>query len=112
MSNFGTIICLCGSVRFREAMMHVACQRSKAGFIVLMPNCLDHKYFHENPSGIDAKERLDRLHFKKIDLCDFVLVVNENDYIGFSTAREIAYAKSIGRPVYYMFAHKEENEEQ
>jgi len=107
MSNFGTIICICGSVRFKETMMHEACLKSMAGFIVLMPNCLDHAFYHKNPLGVEAKKNLDRLHFKKIELCDFVLVVNENDYIGESTAREIAYAKELGKPVYYVFDHKE-----
>ena len=103
MSNFGTIICICGSVRFKDAMMHEACRKSMAGFIVLMPNCLDHDYFHKNPLGIEAKKNLDRLHLKKIDLCDFVLVVNENGYIGESTAREITYAEELGKPIYYVF---------
>ena len=107
MSNFGTIICICGSVRFKEAMMHEACRKSMAGFIVLMPNCLNHDYFHKNPLGIDKKKDLDRLHFKKIELCDFVLVINEDDYIGESTAREIAYAEKLGKPVSYVFDHKE-----
>ena len=108
MSDFGTIVCICGSVRFKETMMHEACLKTMAGFIVLMPNCLDHEYFHKNPLGMDKKKALDRLHFKKIDLCDFVLVVNEGGYIGESTAREIAYAKQQGKPVYYVFDHKED----
>ena len=103
MSNFGTIICICGSVRFKDAMMHEACRKSMAGFIVLMPNCLDHDYFHKNPLGIETKKDLDKLHLAKIDLCDFVLVVNEDGYIGESTAREIAYAKKLGKPIYYVF---------
>jgi nucleoside 2-deoxyribosyltransferase len=78
-----------------------------AGFIVLMPNCLDHEYYHKNPLGIGAKKDLDRLHFKKIELCDYVLVVNECGYIGESTAREIAYAKKLGKPISYVFDNKE-----
>ena len=107
MSNFGTIICICGSVRFKETMMHEACLKTMAGFIVLMPNCLNHKFYHKNPLGIEAKKDLDRLHFKKIELCDYVLVVNEGGYIGESTAREIAYAEKLGKPVSYVFDHEE-----
>ena len=103
MSSFGTIICICGSVRFKDAIMHEACRKSMAGFIVLMPNCLDHDYFHKNPLGIESKKNLDKLHFVKIDLCDYVLVVNEDGYIGESTAREIAYAKELGKPISYVF---------
>jgi len=103
MSAFGSIICICGSVRFKETMMHEACRKSMAGFIVLMPNCLDHDFYHKNPLGIKAKKDLDKLHFAKIDLCDYVLVVNEDGYIGESTAREIAYAKKLGKPIQYVF---------
>lgn len=103
MSDFGTIICICGSVRFKDAMIHEACLKSMAGFIVLMPNCLNHDFFHKNSLGISAKKDLDRLHLAKIDLCDRVLVVNEDGYIGESTAREIAYAKKLGKPISYVF---------
>jgi hypothetical protein len=42
---------------------------------------------------------LDTLHLRKIDLADEVLVVNPGAYIGDSTRREIAYARSLGKPV-------------
>ena len=97
------IVCICGSVRFKETIMHEACRKSLAGFIVLMPNCLNHDFFHKNPLGISAKANLDKLHLAKIDLCDYVLVANDGGYIGESTAREIAYAKKLGKPIHYVF---------
>ncbi|MGW2591732.1 hypothetical protein ACWCXC_15915 [Streptomyces sp. NPDC001515] len=45
----------------------------------------------------ERKARLDGLHRAKIRLADEVLVVG--DYIGDSTRAEIAYARSLGRPV-------------
>ena len=97
------IVCICGSVRFKDTMMHEACRKTLAGHIVLMPNCLNHDFYHKNPLGIAAKEDLDKLHLAKIDLCDYVLVVNEDGYIGESTAREIAYAKKLGKGIQYVF---------
>ncbi|MEV4808101.1 hypothetical protein AB0K18_49650 [Nonomuraea sp. NPDC049421] len=47
--------------------------------------------------------RLDDLHRAKIRLADEVLVVG--DYIGDSTRAEIAYARSLGKPV--RFTHPE-----
>ena len=49
------------------------------------------------------KVRLDELHRAKIRLADEVLVVG--DYIGDSTRAEIAYARSLDKPV--RFTHPE-----
>lgn len=49
------------------------------------------------------KVRLDDLHRAKIRLADEVLVVG--DYIGDSSGAEIAYARSLGKPV--RFTHPE-----
>ena len=63
------IICICGSTRFRDEMA-------------------------------DANRQfLDELHLRKIDLADAVFVVDPGGYIGESTTREIAYARSTGKPV-------------
>ena len=48
------------------------------------------------------KEMLDDMHLRKIDLADEIFVVNVNGYIGESTRREIAYAKSTGKKVNYL----------
>jgi len=45
---------------------------------------------------------LDELHLRKIDLADEVLVLNVDDYVGESTAREIAYAKQHGKHVRWL----------
>ncbi|HEX4059534.1 MAG TPA: hypothetical protein VHY58_00815, partial [Streptosporangiaceae bacterium] len=56
--------------------------------------------------GVEAealKVRLDDLHRAKIRLADELLVVG--DYIGDSTRAEIAYARSLSKPV--RFTHPE-----
>ena len=45
---------------------------------------------------------LDELHLRKIDLADEVYVQNVGGYIGDSTANEIAYATSKGKPIRYL----------
>ena len=49
-----------------------------------------------------VKIRLDVLHFRKIDLSDEIFVLNVGGYIGESTSREIEYAKSTGKAVWYL----------
>ena len=48
--------------------------------------------------GLDA-EKLEKIHRKKIDICDAIYVVNVDGYIGNSTKNEIEYAKHLGKEV-------------
>lgn len=50
----------------------------------------------------ELKERLDLLHFRKIDMADEVLILNVGGYIGESTRRELEYAKNIGKVIRYL----------
>jgi hypothetical protein len=93
------IVCLCGSMRFPEAIMDEYSKLSMAGNIVL------------HPSGIRVtdealKEHLDSLHREKIAMCDEVVVVTIDQYIGESTRNEITYAKRLGKPVSYRAAER------
>jgi hypothetical protein len=104
--SFPRIVVICGSTRFMVEMTEADLRETKAGRIVVKPGC-DLKSPHElwsDPVEAQAlKVRLDELHRAKILLADEVLVVG--DYIGDSTRAEIAYARSLGRPV--RFTHPE-----
>jgi len=45
---------------------------------------------------------LDRLHLRKIDLADEILVINVGGYIGESTKSEIKYAKEHSKKIRYL----------
>jgi hypothetical protein len=100
------IVVICGSTRFMTEMNEADLRETKAGKIVVKPGC-DMKSPRELRSGpAEAgalKARLDDLHRAKIRLADEVLVAG--DYIGDSTRAEIAYARSLGKPV--RFTHPE-----
>jgi hypothetical protein len=100
------IVVICGSTRFMTEMTEADLRETKAGKIVVKPGC-DMKSPHElssDPVEAEAlKVRLDDLHRAKIRLADEVLVVG--DCIGDSTRAEIAYARSLGKPV--RFTHPE-----
>ena len=99
------IVCLCGSTRFFDAFRAANLRLTLAGEIVLSIGC-DTK--SDADLGIiagdlaPAKTALDELHKRKIDLADYVLVLNVGGYIGESTRGEIEYAVEIGRPVEYL----------
>ncbi|MEU1514858.1 hypothetical protein ABZ490_22300 [Streptomyces sp. NPDC005811] len=94
------IVVICGSTRFMAEMNEADLRETKAGRIVVKPVC-EMKSPHEpwsDPVEAEAlKVRLGDLHRAKILLADEVLVVG--DYVGDSTRAEIAYARSLGKPV-------------
>ena len=99
------IVCLCGSTRFFEMFQEVSLQRTLAGEIVLSIGCnlRSDNQIWADPAERDAiKQRLDELHKRKIDLADYVLVLNVDGYIGESTRSEIAYAEGHNIPVKYL----------
>ncbi|WP_327335904.1 hypothetical protein OG384_04520 [Streptomyces sp. NBC_01324] len=104
--NIPTIIVICGSTRFMDAMADADRELTWAGHIVVKPGCnmkqLDPLWADEAEAEA-GKVRLDGLHRAKIRLADEVLVVGP--YIGDSTRAEIAYARELGKPV--RFTHPE-----
>jgi hypothetical protein len=94
------IVCICGSTKFKQAWIAENARLTGEGNIVLAVGFWGH---HERiaPSP-EIKEFLDGLHKRKVDLCDWVWVVDVGGYIGDSTRSEIAYAEQIGRPVRYL----------
>jgi hypothetical protein len=102
-----TIVCLCGSTRFWRTFQRAGLEETMAGRIVLSIGAAsgtDDEHFGNLPR--DEYERvktmLDTLHLRKIDLCDEILVLNVDGYVGESTAREVAYAKRHGRRVRWL----------
>jgi len=105
-----TIVCLCGSTRFSDAFHQANLRETLAGKIVLSIGCdmrSDTDIFGHLPEDELAaiKARLDELHMRKIDLADEVLILNCGDYVGSSTSRELAYARSLGKTIRFLEDH-------
>jgi hypothetical protein len=98
-----TIVCLCGSTRFYAAFQAANYRETMAGRIVLSVGFYPHSAEQAHGEAIGCtpgqKAALDALHLRKIDLADEVLVINVAGYVGESTAREIAYARQLGKPI-------------
>jgi hypothetical protein len=94
------IVCICGSTRFKQSWIAENARLTSAGYIVLAVGLWGH---HERVYPDEAtKVKLDDLHKRKIDLCDWVWVLDVGGYIGESTRSEIEYAQKLGRPVRYL----------
>lgn len=97
MNNFN-VVCLCGSIRFKQDFEKVAYELETSGKVVLSP-CFN-PYGDEECSQ-ELKDRFDTLHREKIRMADYIVVINVHQYIGVSTRGEIECAERLGKPVFY-----------
>ncbi len=95
-----TVVCLCGSTRFKEEFELVAREETLKGRIVLTL-----AVFCQADGDPLAKEQvtmLRHLHRHKIKMSDEILVVNIDGYIGDSTRKEIEFAKANQKRIEYL----------
>lgn len=103
-------VCLCGSARFETQFKQASKMLGLMGIVVIGLS----SYPSENEGNKswyqpDEKEMLDLVHLEKIRMADAVLVIDgeptfsskssHDPYIGFSTAREILWARVHDKPI-------------
>ena len=102
------IVCLCGSTRFMEEFIEHQSLFTLRGYIVLTVAVCKHEEAKNNTGhggeeiSQEVADMLDKLHLHKIDLADFIFVINKGGYIGESTRKEIDYAYQTNKPIAYM----------
>lgn len=109
-----TVTTLCGSSRFSDLHMQVMMSLTLQGRVVIPMGCYGHADFpvgarfltSDGDEMTPEKQRLDELHFRKIEMSDGIYVVNPGDYVGSSTTREIKHALNLGKDVEFMFPTK------
>lgn len=80
----------------REAMMEIYNNLTLRGNLVMLP------YMGDVPEDADVViEQLYNIHREKMKIADFVVVVDQNGYIGKDTKAEIKWCESQGKPVIY-----------
>lgn len=107
-----TIVCLCGSSRFYDAFQQANYDLTMAGEIVLSIGFYPHAPAHHgHGEGVQhdsiEKVALDELHKRKIDLADYVYVLDVDGYVGESTRSEIAYAARHSTPIRYLSENRD-----
>ncbi len=104
------IVCLCGSTKYLSAFEIANRDETLAGKIVLTVGVdlkfRDRDYLKATKTKEELeslKDRLDRLHRRKIDKANEILVldISGRDELGKSTKAEIAYAKKRNKKVRY-----------
>lgn len=92
------VITICGSMRFEAQMKRLALELECAGGVCVLP-CV---YNVEGKTlSADEQARVGEAHFKRIELCDAIYVVDVGGYIGESVRAEIAYAQRLGKEILY-----------
>lgn len=95
------IITLCGSLRFEESFKKWNEVLTLAGHTVftvsVYPSDKGKKAWYDD----ETKKALDLAHFRKIDASDAIFVIDDENYIGESTRREIEHAQALGKPILY-----------
>ena len=94
------IITLCGSTKFKDQFIEQQRRLTLEGNIVISVGMFGHA--DNEPISEEIKSMLDDMHFRKIDLADEIFVINVGGYIGYSTNREIEYARSTGKVIKYL----------
>jgi hypothetical protein len=98
--NRPKVVTVCGSTRFKAETLMALRDLALQGTAVFSVGFFGHA--DGWPSDPSAKARLDALHLQKIEMSDGIFVVNVGNYIGSNTAREIAYAESLGKEIEYL----------
>ncbi len=93
------IITLCGSTKFKNEFRKVEAILALEGNIVLSLN-----FFEQSDNILLTKEQfsvLEKVHQRKLEMCDEVFVIDVNNYIGESTKNEIIFAQENNKPIRY-----------
>lgn len=95
------VITLCGSTKFKDEFMQVQKDLTLQGNIVISVGLFELSDDNEVWTN-NAKEMLDDMHKRKIDMADEIFIINVGGYIGTSTKSEIEYAKAKGKNINYL----------
>lgn len=83
-------VVLCGSMAYFDVMLSEAARLTEQDLVVLLPVLIRPEF---------PRAPLAEVHRRKIELADAVHIVNVCGYVGPSTSDELAYARSLGKPV-------------
>ena len=100
------IVTICGSTRFKDEQLQAMKLLEEEGCAAFSVGSFMHA--DSVPISDTQKQEFDDLHKRKIDLSDYIFVVNPGGYIGSSTKSEIEYAIMRGKGVRYMFLRGEQ----
>lgn len=107
MLKLSPVICICGSLKYWDELIQANAMlvtksiiSVASGFSMKYPDKFPVVAEHVANNPREMKKIFDTLHFQKILLSDGIWVLNVDDYIGYSTKREIMFAQAIGKRIF------------
>ena len=91
-------VTICGSMRFASEMQSIAFELETKHELNVLQCVYNIDGRELNDSDISA---LEKAHYRKIELSDAVYVADIGGYIGEQVSKEIAYAESLGKEIFY-----------
>lgn len=93
-------ITVCGSLRFYQEIVEIALKMELEGNCMFVP--IYNPYNTDKDAFTDEEMKmLSKMHYEKIKLSDAILVVDVDGYTGSSTSKEIEYAKTLNKEIFY-----------
>ena len=100
------IVCLIGSCRFSREFQRAAYELELEGVITVGPAFVPDVPADQHGGDVaitpEQKTRVDELFQHKIGMADEVLVINKGGYVGESTLRDLACARTLGKPLRWL----------
>lgn len=85
-------------MKFQNDMIKIQHDLADKGYIVILPVIR----LSVNDLTDDQKVLYLNIHYRKIDMCDILYIINKNGYIGESTRQEIEYALKHNKEIIYL----------
>lgn len=101
-------ITLCGSTKFLDLFHQYNVELTLAGHLVY--SIATSTQEADNKWTDEEKEFLDMIHFMKIAESDAIFVIDKDEYIGYSTGREMKWAELHSLPIILMSIYEAEKE--
>lgn len=95
-----TVVCLCGSTRFKKEFETAAREQTLMGRIVLTLAVFAKA--DGDPLSDEQVTMLRHLHRHKIKMSDEILIINKDGHIGNSTRSDIEFAKANNKHIEYL----------
>lgn len=99
-TNKYKVITLCGSMKYKEKILKIQKILTLQGNVVLSPSIFEYSKLEDQ--NIYRKKRLKDIQRQKIDMADFIFVIDDNNCLENEIKEEIEYAISKYKKVKYL----------
>lgn len=94
------VVTLCGSTKFKKDFELVRQAMTLEGAVILAPEL--YKHWDNIELTEEEIDRINLVHYQKIEMADIVFIINKGGYIGEQTRKEIEWATELNKKIVYL----------